>query len=129
MVSSTNSNAYPDSDLPNTDGYFYKLEAVVDSPVLGQVYSSFYTGTGTYGRDNPNIITFTGKTQLIFIQYDDYNSQFLNPAGAWAMVGTNKMNLAVTWGDNQVSWYSSDGSQMQGNDYGNIYRFVVIQTI
>jgi hypothetical protein len=34
-VSSTNSNAYPDSDLPNTDGYFYKLEAVVDSPVLG----------------------------------------------------------------------------------------------
>ena len=129
MVSSTNSDAYPDSDLPNTDGYFYKLEAVVDSPVLGQVYSSFYTGTGTYGKDNPNIITFTGKPQLIFIQYDDYNSQFLNPAGAWAMVGNNKTNLAVTWGDNQVFWYSLNGSQMQGNDYGNIYRFVVIQTI
>lgn len=129
IVSSTNPNAHSETQLPDSERYFYELKTVVDSPVLGQVYGSFYTGTGTYGKDNPNIITFTGKPQLIFIQYDDYNSQFLNPAGAWAMVGNNKMNLAVTWGDNQVSWYSLDGSQMQGNDYGNIYRFVVIQTI
>lgn len=129
MVSSTNSNAYPDSDLPSTDGYFYKLETVVDSPVFGQVYSSFYTGTGTYGRDNPNTITFTGKPQLIFIQLDNYNSQFLNPVGAWAMSGNDKQNLTVTWGNNQVSWYSSDGTAMQGNINGDIYRFMVIQTI
>ena len=129
ILSSTNSNAYPDSDLPDAEGYFYKLKTVVDSPVFGQVYSSFYTGTGTYGRDNPNTITFTGKPQLIFIQLGNYNSQFLNPAGAWALSGNDKQILSVTWGDNQVSWYSSDGAAMQGNLQNITYNFVVIQTI
>lgn len=128
-VSSTNPNAHSETQLPDSERYFYELKTVVDSPVFGQVYRSFYTGTGTYGRDNPNTITFTGKPQLIFIQLGNYNSQFLNPAGAWAMSGNDKQNLSVTWGDNQVSWYSSDGAAMQGNKENYTYDFIVIQTI
>ena len=128
-VSSINPNAYSETQLPDSERYFYGLAEVIDSPVFGQVQRSFYTGTGTYGRDNPNTITFTGKPQLIFIQLGNYNSQFLNPAGAWAMSGNDKQDLSVTWGDNQVSWYSSDGAAMQGNEENYTYDFIVIQTI
>lgn len=128
-VTSTNQSMYSETDLPDSEGYFYEYQRENFLPTLCQIYSSFYTGTGTYGRDNTNTITFTGKPQLIFIQLGNYNSQFLNPVGAWAMSGNDKQNLTVTWGNNQVSWYSSDGAAMQGNSNGNIYRFIVIQTI
>lgn len=129
IITSTNQNMYSEIDLPDSEGYFYESKGVIESPVFGQVYSSSYIGTGTYGRDNPNTITFTGKPQLIFIQLGNYNSQFLNPAGAWALSGNDKQNLSVTWGDNQVSWYSSDGAAMQGNKENYTYDFIVIQTI
>ena len=59
-VNSPNSNAYPVDD-----GYTYKALGQLGAKV--QVATGSYTGTGTYGKSNPNSLTFDFAPKFVWI--------------------------------------------------------------
>lgn len=134
-VTSSNPNAYPETDLPDAQGYFYQKDGYVSTPTLGQIYNSNYIGTGTYGESNKNIINCSGNPVLVAIGEHNKNSN--NSIGNFIVnfiyssnytrINSNNI-IHVEWGDKSLSWYTGSAA-VQLNENGVRYDFVVIQTI
>ena len=90
-----------------------------------QIYTTTYTGTGTYGEGNPTSITFPVQPVLAFIFTNSGSFLFLTPESQWAMIhkGNAATSLFVSWSDKTVSWYSSNAND-QLNAANNVYRIV-----
>lgn len=103
---------------------FKKLDALVDSiEQRAQVMMGSYTGTGTYGVDNPNMLEFDFKPVFIAIVKADLKPTseswipclFVRPWGYNTKCSTGNtagktVNNCVTWGERSVSWYSIAGA-------------------
>ena len=135
MVSSSNPNTYSEMDLPDTQGYFYQKDGYTSSPVLGQVYNSYYMGTGTYDSSNENIINCSGNPIMVTIIEHNKSANsnignlpvnFINSSNYTRINSNNIIN--VKWGDKSLSWYTGSATA-QLNEKGVRYDFVVIQTI
>jgi len=120
---------YVCSDDPETfhfdDNYEYKYIGK-----LGEKYQSGrYKGTGTYGSDNPNVITFDFEPQIVFVLKDTAASNigvFVNghPYYGNASLSTATANVVVSFGDS-ISWYSSSAAA-QYNESGVSYKYIAI---
>ena len=74
-----------------------------------------YTGTGKYGRENPNKLTFSGKPVLVIVQAQsnttdfDFHLRLVRGCG-WAVGdrGNYSYTNSVAWGENYVSWYNKN---------------------
>lgn len=137
-ITSSNPNAYSETDLPDTEGYFYQKDGSVSSPTFGQVYNSCYMGTGTSGQNNKNTITCSGKPILVVVKPHEYNSNdgssksiFINNSNCEFNSGTSLSSLIyVVWEENSISWYSNNNDvRVQMNYKNKRYDFVVIQVI
>lgn len=135
-ITSSNSSAYSESDLPDTEGYFYQKDGDMSSPTFGQVYNSYYIGVGKYGVSNKNSIVCSGSPKLVFVRNHSSTNGgniaiFVYPSqSAYGIQTNSSSDLIVTWGDNSISWYatySNENYQLNGNN--SRYDFVVIQTI
>lgn len=73
FVNSANQDAYPPA-IP--DGYTYTSLGQIGNKV--QIETGSYVGTGTYGQNNPNTLTFGFEPEIVFISsnYDNNNGQF-----------------------------------------------------
>ena len=78
-----------------------------------------YTGTGTYGADNPTSVTFSGKP-VFFLSFGG-NSILLYAKGCTSIFslyngGTSfrTAHMPATWSGNTVRWYGETNS-MQGS--------------
>lgn len=90
-----------------------------------------YTGTGNYGANNPNTLSFSFKPQVIFlfstVEPTAYNSI---PVYFILMRPLSRMNLAlnhdgvVTWGDKSVTWYNDEDYQL--NRRGVTYYYIAL---
>lgn len=98
------------------------------------VYSS-YVGTGTYGSNNPNSLTFDGKPIYVFIMpatMRNYYVELRLLRGITSVRGTDKTteyNNAVSWTDNGVQWYiNGTGSEgyHQFNDLNVTYYYMAL---
>ena len=134
-VSSTNPDTYSETELPDSEGYFYGLEDVVNAPTFGQIYNSYYVGTGTAGSSSPNVITCTGCPVMVYISFHSpESSKYYNLLFVRSMEKTNSTTnnnyrtVYLIWADNSVSFYSDD-IEAQFNEKNIRYDFVVIQTI
>lgn len=94
-----------------------------------------YTGTGTYGSGNPNSLTTGFKPILVFVGSKvDIDNRSNNPGMLFfpLTVGLNtlgKWNLAVSWRDDGVSWYTTNTSAnlpaaIQMNTAGQVYNYI-----
>ena len=113
-----------------------------------QIYTGSYVGTGTYGEDNPNTLTFPFEPKVVFItgeEHGDWQSSgaftpFVMGCPA-AVVGLVSLlsggvsaptldgnTVAVNWDGNSVSWNSNDSNHAirQLNESGVTYYYVAL---
>lgn len=89
-----------------------------------QIETGSYVGTGTFGEDNPNSLTFGFEPQfgVIHAKYDNnVYLAILTPSCGNATF--NNALLTVAANGNTISWYGTDAVQ-QGNTNGNAYNYV-----
>ena len=103
------------------------------------VYSS-YVGTGTYGSNNPNSLTFDGKPKFVFVAQKAqsvtsaqgyYFTAVVNQETAMVervatdSTSTNAHFVQLSWGDKTVSWYSIANAERQLNTSGTEYVYAI----
>lgn len=101
-----------------------------------KIETGSYTGTGTYGTDNRNSLTFGFVPQLVIIIEDYYSSGtfqlhygiFANGArsGIMAYTGGNGAALILSWSDSTMTWYNASSAANQLNASGRPYAYVAI---
>lgn len=107
----------------------------VDSAVSGavKIETGTYTGTGTYGSDNPCTLTFgfTPKAVFLGLNSDNTVSLYASPYiwGADNFVVTASKTAyvnTVSVNENTMSWYSSQTVGSQLNAANTVYSYVAI---
>ena len=106
-----------------------------------KIVSGSYTGTGTYGGDNKNSLTFDGTPKLLIVSStvsSAYGGSRTYPqlifvygeSGSIASLITNGSDIfasaTVSRSGNTVSWYSADAAAQQLNVSGTKYNYIAI---
>lgn len=139
-IQSPNRYAYPDSG--KQDGYEYQyigmpLDNAVTAP---KIATGSYVGTGTYGEDNPNSLTFEFNPKILWIYGVAYSSTIqmcdlvmvkglpiTTSKTLSYMIGndTERFIQGVSFDGDTVSWYSSTEFNQQ-NYSGYTYYYIAI---
>ena len=93
--------------------------------VESKVHPGAYTGTGTYGTDNPNTLEFEFEPKMVLIQGTAGRVAILiKPSGVGVSIGPNESTtLNVTWQGKTVSWYNSLNAANQMNTENETYSY------
>lgn len=89
-----------------------------------------YVGTGTYGKANPQTLTFNFDVKFFVLQGHDRNTYQVARIAVkgsdlfGSSSATNATGL-VTWNGSTVSWYGDDAPG-QGNKQGSTYYYVAL---
>jgi hypothetical protein len=101
--------------------------------VLGNktiIETGSYVGTGTYGKANPQTLTFNFDVKFFVLQGHDRNNYQVARIAVkgsdlfGSLSATNSTGL-VTWNGSTVSWYGDDAPD-QGNKQGSTYYYVAL---
>ena len=124
-LSAFDSLFYPEDGVQ--EGYWYTRLGQIGEGMT-KIETGSYVGTGTYGKKNPNSLTFGFAPKVVFI-YPKEPSQ--NAAGVVAVYGAicaidyaTHQAISIIWSNKQMSWYSST-TMSQFNDTG-VYIYVAI---
>lgn len=126
---SSNRNAYPDSGTQ--DGYEYEYLGVPfdNAATSPKIETGSYVGTGEYGSNKKNTLTFSKKPLAVIIQAGDARrfAVLLNgcTSGNAVSVGSGDQ-IYVSWTDTSVSWYNSETPSIQMNNSGITYLYMAI---
>lgn len=99
------------------------------APTLTDIIIGSYTGTGTYGASNPVTLFFEVAPKIIIIRGDASNPLygvilFRGVSKARLdMQGTGYVDISVLWGENSVSFYSTNAAAYQLNESGKQYSY------
>ena len=123
-------NAAIDTALKgNADGVAALQTALASCGNCKIVYGT-YTGTGKYGKDSPNKLTFIGKPILVIVQAQSNTSMYdqhlrLMRGCSWAVGDHSNSSYknTVGWGDTYVSWYGSKAAT-QFNTQSIVYNYI-----
>lgn len=92
-----------------------------------------YVGTGTYGYDNPNTLTFGFVPKLLIISGYTSNGTstvtFVRGASSASFPanGDTYFSMALSWNGKKVSWYNTGyNANLQANKSGAYYNYVAI---
>lgn len=88
-----------------------------------------YVGTGTYGSDHPNSLTFDFVPKVIMVRDNGKGTRFLEAIYGmeFAVVKYSDGSfVSMIWNKKTVSWYSTDDSYYQLNTNGTKYYAVAI---
>ena len=118
-----------------------KVDEALHSILLSipRIHTGTYTGTGTYGADNPNTLTFDFTPKLILISCILEGGEGANGSDHYTMMavqgtpktyitywnGSSSAAVNLLWGDTSLSWYGSS-AQKQGNWENAVYRYIAI---
>lgn len=124
-LGSTKNVTYSESDhkhdASDIVGGFETLAAAIGAC---KIETGSYTGTGTYGSSNPNILTFSFSPKFVLIHDGADSSTSYNNHIAVAVRGSTILSSSdeigsgsnhLTWGDKSISWYYSGTGG--GNEY------------
>ena len=136
-LQSSDRSAYPDSGVQ--DGYEYQYLGIpFDNAVTPpKIATGSYVGTGTYGKDHPNSLTFDFTPQVIFMDVrtaNDYNTipqYYIMFHGApYTFAPGDSSRNVLSWTNNGVSWYfggrGSSAASGQFNTSGVTYYYIAI---
>lgn len=128
-VQSHDRHAYPDSGEQN--GYEYQYLGIpFDNAVTApKIATGSYVGTGTYGADNPNSLTFDGIPKMVCV-FDSTGSGFTENGGGFIWIqgnvgSTSYNDNKFTQIGNTLSWYT-DTAQNQLNNSGKTYVYLAL---
>ena len=138
FVHSSDRNAYPDSGTVDGLTYTY-LGIPFDNAVTApKIATGSYTGTGTYGSDKKNSLTFDFIPKFFMCSLSTYGFQsgangwvsgFIWAYGETETVMNPACNLHVTQSGNTLSWYvlANEGdASKQCNSAGRTYVYIAI---
>lgn len=138
-VNSADPAEYPPSE---PDGYAYSPLGQLGDKV--RIETGSYVGTGTYGADNPNSLTFWFAPKAIIIipssndghSYNEHLGIFVygvkyppmsfDGGGGGASALLSSVNTVTGWGSNTITWYNIEYSDRQLNDSDYIYFYFAI---
>lgn len=131
-LTSADRNAYPDG-IDYEDEYEYLGIPFGNAVTAPTVETGSYKGTGTYGRSNPNSLTFDSIPLFVLI-FGGTRGAMLLPTGsigANLYISTvsgisNLLPLTVSLSDTTVSWYSSEDAYQQANVSDVTFQYVAI---
>ena len=85
-----------------------------------------YVGTGTYGKDAPNSMTFSERPALIFLMSATEHMAFHgNSGGSFVNKG---YTFTLSWSENTLSW-STTSAELQYNERGKLYTVIAFYAI
>lgn len=117
-----------------------KLEEALNTITasIPQIRSGTYTGTGEYGADAPNVLTFDFTPKLVLINCLAEGGENANSSDHFSLVAvqgskqclaaywnTSTSTLNLLWDTNSLSWYGSS-AQKQGNWLNAVYHYIAI---
>ena len=125
-------NAAIDAALKSSADGVAALQTALASCGNCKIVYGTYTGTGKYGRENPNKLTFSGKPVLVIVQAQsnttdfDFHLRLVRGCG-WAVGdrGNYSYTNSVAWGENYVSWYN-DKAETQFNLQNSVYSYIAL---
>lgn len=134
-----NVTPFQSTDEFTMDGFNGKIAAVnsdVDSEIasaltgFARIETGSYVGTGTYGADNPNTLTFGFAPKLVIINNGDYQGVcwIYGTTGMMSMENGN-LSIMSSIKDKTLSWYSTSSSSSdfkQLNISGRTYYYLAI---
>lgn len=103
-----------------------------------RIATGSYTGTGTYGADNPCSLTFNFSPTLVIVSCWRAASSMTNRSVVGIFVRddhgmriTQNTNYAsrilyAAWAETSLSWYSVDGEDDQLNYDGTTYHYIAL---
>ena len=118
-----------------------KLDSSLAAAAQGncRIVTGSYVGTGTYGAEHPNSLTFDFQPRIVFLGtnlVDDYNSvpeyYLLFRSAAHFVARNTSSKNTLTWGEKTVSWYypgsvsESNQDVKQFNESGVTYHYIAI---
>ena len=123
---SSNRNAYPDSG--EQDGYEYEYLGVpfdnaVDVP---KIETGSYVGTGTYGADNPNSLTFGFDPIFLFVGDNSNSWNSYIDGMKYGFYASSNYSNKFTKSATTVSWYNTSSDAYQLNSSGTTYYYIAL---
>ena len=131
--------AVPDEVLATARSLISTAQKTADSKC--KIVSGSYTGTGTYGSDNKNSLTFDGTPKLLIVSStvtSAYGGRHTYPQLIFVYGESGDIASLITSGSevfssakvsgigNTVSWYSADEAAQQLNVSGTKYNYIAI---
>ena len=128
--------AVPDEVLASARSLISTAQSTADSKC--KIVSGSYVGTGTYGSDNKNSLTFYSPPKMLIVTYPGRVSSFTTYGlllyisgfnGLAPSLFTNRTDgfyvVTISGSDNTVSWYSTESAEYQLNKSGVTYNYIV----
>ena len=118
---------------PTESGYVFKSMGQLGDKV--RIATGSYTGTGTYGANNPNSLTFAFEPKLVIVFQDTTSSSnngffgriiMINGAGNASFGAGSNYYLTTMFYDTSVKWYSANAALLQLNYSSGRYVYVAI---
>lgn len=123
-------------DQPTMAAFNEKFQQAIDEAVSRgvKIEVGSYVGTGTYGKTNPNSLTFGFEPKLVLIGEVGWNyfTVLFNGIGIVMAGGSNIKMTSTSFSGKTVSWYNIDeytGSpkyRVQMNESGFVYHYIAI---
>ena len=125
-VNSLGKDTFP--ELGEQEGFGYKLLSRVGDSL---VHIGNYIGSGTYGQNHPNTLTFDFVPKLVIVQGENISTS-VSVISNFNFVGfiqgmSSSFNYPenVTFNGNTLNWYTSNnGAQCQFNVLNKIYTYI-----
>lgn len=121
-ITSNDRNAYPDNGT--VDGLIYQYLGVPfkNLPTAAKIETGSYVGTGKYGKNNKNMLTFGFVPKLFVIDGAD---RVVVLSGIASYGASALTSISLIWKGTTVSWYASQASY-QFNTSGYTYNYLAI---
>ena len=88
-----------------------------------QLYTGSYVGTGAFGSENPNILTFPHKPFLVIIYGNPIIFGLQGASSGIVVQGFNfGYSCSLQWSENTLTWWSSYDAQHQANQKNVTYQ-------
>ena len=129
-------SAVPDDVLATARSLISTAQSTADSKC--KIISGSYVGTGTYGKDNKNSLTFDNPPKMLIVTSPGRVSSFTTYGLLLYISGFNGLApstftsrtdgfymVTISGSGNTVSWYSTGSAEYQLNKSGVTYDYIV----
>lgn len=128
MEDFNNDNAKLDAALAAEQTARETLAAAMSRCGNCKLWTTTYTGTGTYGSNSKTSLTFPTPPLLVGVFSND-GIAFFTKMGGYGAAGSYVSSLPFSWDGNTLSYYSSRDAQSQYNSSGRTYTVVALLEI
>lgn len=121
-------NVQPNQEYISAGSYEDILGNTIPVP---KIETGSYVGTGTYGVDNPNTLTFGFAPKFVIVYTNGVSTGnqviLFNPAiTAIGFSQNSGWGLSLSWNENSVSWYHEEYASQQFNASETTYYYYAI---